>query len=149
MILPTTVTRTLEFDAGHRVHNHESKCATLHGHRYKVEVTAAAPKLDAIGRVIDFSVLKEKVGGWIDLHWDHTTIVWDEDRTTLAMLNGCPRAKDPWVAPWNPTAENMAEHLLRSVCPQVLESTGVVVTKVRVWETPNCYAEATLGESVH
>lgn len=49
-----TVTRVLEFDAGHRVVNHESKCATLHGHRYKVEIVAAAPGLDSLGRVIDF-----------------------------------------------------------------------------------------------
>ena len=34
------ITRKLEFDAGHRVMNHESKCATCHGHRYVLEVTA-------------------------------------------------------------------------------------------------------------
>lgn len=149
MKIPPTVTRTLEFDAGHRVHNHESKCATLHGHRYRVEVTAQARELDGIGRVIDFSILKEKVGGWLDEQWDHNVIVWREDVVTLGALMALPRRKEPWAAPWNPTAENMADHLLRVVCPELLEGTGVVVTKVRVWETPNCSAEATLGEFVY
>ncbi len=140
----TTCTRILEFDAAHRVVNHESKCATLHGHRYKVEITAEAEKLDAIGRVIDFSVLKDKVGTWIDTYWDHTTILFDQDVETVKALRWIPRYKEPFVCPFNPTAENMAEYLLTEVCHSVLKDTGVVVTKVRVWETPNCYAESTL-----
>lgn len=141
---PLSVIRLLEFDAGHRVTNHEAKCATLHGHRYKVEIEATAPGLDAIGRVIDFSVLKDKVGSWLDLHWDHTTLVFKEDQETLACLMAMPRRKDPYVCDWNPTAENMAAHLLNVVCPMVLAGTEVLVTKVVVWETPNCRAEACL-----
>src|SRR5262249_14498003 len=55
---PVTCTRLLQFDAGHRVYQHEGKCANLHGHRYTAEITAQAEALDKIGRVIDFSVLK-------------------------------------------------------------------------------------------
>ena len=32
-----TCTRRIEFDAAHRILNHESKCKMLHGHRYVVE----------------------------------------------------------------------------------------------------------------
>lgn len=138
-----TCTRVLEFDAGHRVHNHESKCATLHGHRYRVEITASAA-LDGIGRVIDFSVLKAKVGGWIDEKWDHTTLLFQEDNITINLLNQAPKFKQVWIAPFNPTAENMAYHLLHTVCPEVLRDTGVQVVHVKVWETPNCFAEARL-----
>lgn len=139
-----TVTRLLEFDAAHRVKNHESKCSTLHGHRYKVEIEATAPDLDQIGRVIDFSVLKAKIGTWLDEHWDHNVVVWYQDTETLAALRTIPRKKEPWVAGWNPTAENMANFLLRVVAPNELATTGVTVTRVTVWETPNCYARATL-----
>jgi 6-pyruvoyltetrahydropterin/6-carboxytetrahydropterin synthase len=138
-----TCTRILEFDAAHRVANHESKCATLHGHRYKAEITACGD-LDSIGRVIDFSVLKEKIGSWIDLNWDHTTIVWKNDPLTLAALLSMPKKKNPFVCDFNPTAENMADYLLRIACPMLLQGTGVRVTKIRLWETPNCYAEAEL-----
>lgn len=142
--MKTTCTRILEFDAAHRVVNHESKCATLHGHRYKIEITAEADKLDSIGRVIDFSVLKEKIGTWLDTNWDHTTILFSEDVETIKALRWIPHFKEPFVAPWNPTAENMAEYLLNDVCFKQLQDTGVLVTRVRVWETPNCYAECVL-----
>ena len=139
-----TCTRLLEFDAAHRVVNHESKCATIHGHRYKVEVTATAPDLDKIGRVIDFSVLKATIGTWLDENWDHNAILSIEDVETVLALRGLPRKKDPWVASWNPTAENMAAYLLRTKCPELLSGTDVTVVRIKVWETPNCYAEATL-----
>lgn len=138
-----TCTRLLAFDAGHRVMNHESKCATLHGHRYVVEVEARAQRLDEIGRVVDFSVIKERVGGWIDENWDHTCIVSDQDTEVLKALRWLPKFKEPFAAPWNPTAENMATYLLDTVCPEQLDGSGVTVVRVRVYETPNCYAEAT------
>jgi 6-pyruvoyltetrahydropterin/6-carboxytetrahydropterin synthase len=139
-----TITRRLEFDAAHRVVNHESKCATLHGHRYVVELTAEAPELDNIGRVIDFSVLKQKLGTWIDDNWDHTSIIYDKDVETLKALRWIPHKKTPFASAWNPTAENMADFLLRTICPQELKETGVIVTKVKIWETPNCSAESQL-----
>lgn len=139
-----TITRKLEFDAGHRVHNHESKCGTLHGHRYVLEVTATAPELDQLGRVIDFSVLKEKIGTWIDDQWDHTTLVFQDDHQTHNALLSMPRFKPPYVCAFNPTAENMAHHLLHEIIPFLMLGTGVQVTKLKLWETPNCFAEVTL-----
>lgn len=138
-----TCTRVLEFDAAHRVMNHESKCATMHGHRYKVEIEALA-ELDSIGRVIDFSVLKQKIGTWLDTEWDHNVIVFVEDKVTLELARQMPQKKAPWVSPFNPTAENMAAYLLQIICPMLLEKTGVTVRKVTVWETPNCKATAVL-----
>ena len=61
-----TCTRKLEFDAAHRVMEHESKCRHLHGHRYVAEVTVATSELDGLGRVLDFGLLKTELGGWID-----------------------------------------------------------------------------------
>lgn len=133
--------RIVEFDAGHRVANHESKCATLHGHRYKLEAYAEADSLDSVGRVIDFSVIKEKLGGWIDDRWDHTTLVWEEDVITLEALKQMPRYKDPFICQFNPTAENMADYLINDICPELFRGTGVRISKLRLWETPNCYVE--------
>ena len=136
-----SITRLLEFDAAHRVVNHESKCATLHGHRYKIEICATAEALDCIGRIIDFSVLKQKIGTWLDEQWDHNSILFSEDVETIAALSSIPRKKEPYISAWNPTAENMAKFLLRELCPKLLEGTGVTVSKVVVFETPNCWAE--------
>lgn len=137
--------RIIEFDAGHRVAQHESKCATLHGHRYKLEAYAIADKLDSVGRVIDFSVIKEKLGGWIDEHWDHTCLVWQQDVITLRCLQSAPQFKEPYVCHFNPTAENMAKFLVDEICPDLFEDTGVEISRVRLWETPNCYVEYKKG----
>jgi 6-pyruvoyltetrahydropterin/6-carboxytetrahydropterin synthase len=36
----------------------------------------------------------------------------------------------------------MARYLLEEVCPKLLEGTGGVATRVRIWETDESYAEA-------
>lgn len=89
----TKITRRFEFDMGHRVHGHESKCAYLHGHRYCVNVTCTAPSLDAIGRVIDFSVIKSAVGTWIDANWDHNVMLHEDDPLLHAYV---PDGNDTW-----------------------------------------------------
>lgn len=139
----TTVTRRLEFDAAHRVPRHESKCRSLHGHRYVVEVTATAPGLDTAGRIVDFGVVKELVGGWLDREWDHTTIL---DGTLDAPLADFIEAHQNPGRPvvrlaGPPTAEVMARVILARA-QELLAPCGVTVTRVRVYETPNCYADA-------
>lgn len=137
-------TRRLQFCCGHRVVEHESKCRNLHGHNYVAYFHArrADDTLDALGRVIDFSVLKERIGGWIDEHWDHGLVLWDAD----PMLASLPFEDGQKVHHLfaNPTAENMALYLLYDVCPDVLRGTGIEVDKVVLWETENCFAEASL-----
>lgn len=139
-----TCTRRLEFDYGHRVYKHESKCRFPHGHRGVVEITAAADGLDNIGRVIDFSVLKQKIGGWIDANWDHNFLVNFQDKGLIGCLSSVEDSRPPFICDFNPTAENMADYLLRVVCPQELAGTGVKVVSVILHETPNGKAEATL-----
>ncbi len=143
--MPIVATRRIQFCAGHRVYKHESKCSNPHGHNYVALFHAAAPKLDDVGRVIDFSVLKEKIGGWIDKHWDHTFLVNEQDLGLRNLLDHVEdRNKPIFVCEFNPTAENMAEYLLKTVCPKVLKGTMVTVVKVELWETENCKAEVTL-----
>lgn len=135
-----TCTRSFGFDAGHRIVGHESKCANLHGHRYTAEVTCKAPSLDHLGRVIDFGCIKEIIGAWIDEHWDHNMILFGDDPLlnmgTFTMFG----KKRPYVMQDNPTAECMAIHLWY-VASNLLKKKSIEVVKVRLWETPNCYAE--------
>lgn len=135
--------RIIKFDAGHRVVNHESKCRTLHGHEYHAHIYAESNDLDELGRVVDFSEIKEKVGAWIDAEWDHTMIIWDKDPNLQFLLN-CDGAKKIFVTQFNPTAENLAEYLLKVVCPFVLKTCKV--TKIKLYETSNCYVEVALDK---
>jgi 6-pyruvoyltetrahydropterin/6-carboxytetrahydropterin synthase len=137
--------RKIHFCYGHRVMNHESKCASLHGHNGVIWVhVTPIVDLDSIGRVIDFSVVKSVIGGWVDDNWDHTMIICKEDLKTIDLLAEAPSFKPIFILDKNPTAENLASYLLWSICPKLLKGKGVIVHKVVFWETENCYVEQTL-----
>jgi 6-pyruvoyltetrahydropterin/6-carboxytetrahydropterin synthase len=126
---------------------HENKCRRLHGHNYVVWLTAqqADDGLDGLGRVIDFSVLKDRLGGWIDSNWDHGMVIFQDDHLLVSQFANMPPEDQKWyLLPTNPTAENMALFLLNEVGPEVLENTGVRLVKVTLYETENCIGEAVL-----
>lgn len=133
-----TITRRITFCAGHRVFGHESKCRNLHGHNYTVLFDAQAEQLDELGRVIDFAVLKERLKAWIDEYWDHGLILMESDPIVPMMTRSL--AQKCYLLPQNPTAENLAEHLLHHAAPEALEGVGVRVVRVTLWETENCCA---------
>lgn len=130
--------RKLTFCSGHRVLGHESKCANAHGHNYSAFIHATAEQLDDLGRVIDFSVIKERVGNWLDQFWDHTFLIYKDDVELIACKNVLEKNKEIFICDFNPTAENMAHFLLNTVCPKVLAGTGAVVNKIELHETENC-----------
>ncbi len=135
-----TAVREHEICAGHRVAGHESKCRHLHGHGYVITFHCQAPALDAVGRVIDFGVIKSCLCQWLEDNWDHSFLMWEQDDLlpALSLLPGL------CMVPFNPTAENMAIYLLDVIGPQQLARTGVQLTKVTVQETRKCGATATL-----
>lgn len=149
-----------DISCGHRVVGHEGKCRFLHGHNYRVHFSVVAEELDKVGRVMDFSVIKEKLCMWLETEWDHKFLVWDQD-PELVRLSALVETWDPsttepntpgsveilfqdsfvWV-PFNPTAENMAQYLLDYVGPTALYDTGVRLQWVRIEETRKCSVSA-------
>lgn len=123
---------------------HESKCSNIHGHNYVMWIHATAPETDSIGRIIDFSVLKDTIGKWVDTNWDHTFIAYERDFNLISDLKKYEKTKPVWIADFNPTAENMAEWILKVVAPSCLKDTGVQVYRVELYETENCKADAKL-----
>lgn len=137
-----TITRELAFDAGHRLVGHESKCRHLHGHRYTVQVTVLDTGLDSVGRVIDYSKIKEVVGGWIDENLDHNMILNSED--LLLFSSTVFGDKKPYIlAHTNPTAENLVRHIADKA-QELLSPLGIRLHSVRLYETPNCWADHTV-----
>ncbi|PIR39578.1 MAG: 6-carboxy-5,6,7,8-tetrahydropterin synthase [Alphaproteobacteria bacterium CG11_big_fil_rev_8_21_14_0_20_39_49] len=134
-------TRKLHFDSAHRIVNHESKCKYVHGHRYVVDATFAAKELDDLGRIVDFGVIKEKLGKWVDDNWDHNIILWEKDKSLGDVIEKQTNQK-VFYLPTNPTAENIADYLLNTVCKELFFDSEVECVKIKVFETPNCYAEA-------
>jgi len=149
-----------DISCGHRVHNHESKCRHLHGHNYRVHFVCEG-FLDEIGRVMDFSVIKERLCMWLEENWDHKFLAWDQDPVMQTIVVGTMESPFPgadvasihltqsvvWV-PFNPTAENMAEYLVMVVGPQQLANTGVTLVEATVDETRKCSASYTLPRSL-
>jgi 6-pyruvoyltetrahydropterin/6-carboxytetrahydropterin synthase len=141
--------RRLHFCAGHRVAGHENKCRNLHGHNYVVYIHAETLLgLDSVGRVVDFSVLKETIGGWIDTNWDHGFILWMDDMQARLCVEALAGQK-VYQLPSNPTAENLAAYLLDHVCDELFGSyfklKGFRIYKVVVEETENCSAEVSVS----
>lgn len=154
-----TAERYHDISCGHRVAGHESKCAHLHGHNYRITFTIEAQHLDDLGRVLDFSVIKEKLCQWLEANWDHKFLAWIEDPVmreldaAMSHLVKLPGYRDEdalkassslvWL-PFSPTAENLAAHLLQRIGPHCLSGTGAQLIMVRVEETRKCSANATL-----
>lgn len=146
--MPLTIMRRVKFSAGHRLYRHGGKCEFFHGHNYVAEFYVTASEVDGVGRLIDFAELKRAFQGWIDEHWDHGFLLSAEDRNGLDALKRVEPCK-LYVMPGNPTAENMARHLLEEVCPKLLEPFSDVqaqAVKVVIWENDDSCAEATVDE---
>lgn len=131
------ITRKHEIHCGHRVYGHEGQCKNLHGHSYVFYLKCTSTELDNVGRVIDFSVVKQLLCKWLDDNWDHKMILWEQD-PWLATL----RKLDSSVVtiPHNPTAENLAKYLVEVVGPQVFIDIPIRLNAVEVQETSKCSA---------
>jgi 6-pyruvoyltetrahydropterin/6-carboxytetrahydropterin synthase len=125
--MPTwTLNTEFKFDAAHYIDGYDGKCGNMHGHTYRVLMTAKSNKLhpskylDTPDMVCDFHELKwaaksEKKGGL-----DHT------------VLNE--------QLPVNTTAERIAEFIHRETKKRIPED---IELKVTVWETENSWVEYT------
>lgn len=116
----------------------------MHGHRYRAEITVGPTRgLDELGMVIDFGLVKELVGAWIDTNWDHNMILHPADPARLFVRD--VQDRDPFLMPItlenpNPTAENLAIVLFHKSC-ELLTPQEMRVRRVRIYETPNCWAD--------
>lgn len=175
-----SVIRSHEICAGHRVVGHESKCRHLHGHNYvfhfkvqpkgvpvEMEYPETFPgtltepgKLDNLGRVIDFSVVKSTLCQWLEGNWDHKFLHWEKDplltgmeelvRTNRKQCMGLVQTEDSVDffsslvrLPFNPTAENLAAHMVNVVGPMLLDEHGVELVSCTIEETSKCHVEYT------
>ena len=58
------------FAAAHFLAHYHGKCERLHGHNYRVRVTARGSKLDEGGMLVDFGVLKSALRGILEYNTD-------------------------------------------------------------------------------
>jgi 6-pyruvoyltetrahydropterin/6-carboxytetrahydropterin synthase len=135
-----------DISCGHRVYGHESKCALAHGHNYRIHFTVQAvpltPEVDTVGRVLDFSDIKARLCMWLEENWDHRFLLWEKD-PWVDMFQNQAGETGLVVVPFNPTAENMAAHLVKEVAPIQLHGTNCFLVACRIEETRKCAATYT------
>lgn len=148
-----SVSKEIEFDAGHRVPTHEGKCRSPHGHRYRVRVTCTgeveheADDPEA-GMLCDFGFIKDLLTVHVHDVFDHGMIVWEQDAPLLRAMGNVGGLLDPdepaWkviVFPLIPTAENIARWVAFKLDNLIAaRNTSLALSRVDVWETPTSVA---------
>jgi len=142
-----TITRKLEFDAGHRIPDHASQCRNLHGHRYTLHITLTGDVVQQDGQtdngmIMDFGDIKTLANAHLVDKWDHAFIVYEKDTAVRAFLDSMPNHKTV-VIDRVPTVENLARVAFDTLKDVYHDRFGrhLSLTKVTLYETPNCWAE--------
>ena len=103
------------------------RCANRngHGHNYTLEVTVAGEPDPVTGFVVDLKWLKDVIEEQIMSAWDHRHL----------------NLEAPEFAKVNPTTENIAIAAWHRLEPAVAAAGGARLASVRVYETPEIFAE--------
>lgn len=110
-----------EFSSAHFLRDYEGKCAKLHGHNWKVEISFRSPSLTDNGIMIDFLDIGAALDGLLD-QLDH------------AVINDVPPFDQ-----LNPTSENLARWFYTEIAERMPKGAPKPHC-VRIWETPDAYA---------
>ncbi len=100
--------------SAHQLHGYDGPCKHLHGHTWNIEVVMIGDKLDEVGLLTDFKIVKKKLKD-ILMPIDHV------------CLNDLPAFKDT-----NPSTENLARHIY---CELNKVSAPLKLKHVQVWES--------------
>ena len=131
-----TVTRRLQFNAAHRVHNPAlspednirlfGKCnnPNWHGHNYTLDVSVRGEISAETGYVLDLGALKRIVMERVVDKIDHMNLNLDVE----------------FMRDVNPTSENIVVAIWRELESAI---TPGKLTRLVMWETPNNYVEYT------
>jgi 6-pyruvoyltetrahydropterin/6-carboxytetrahydropterin synthase len=113
-----SVSKRFTFEAAHYLPNHPGKCASPHGHSYKLEVEVSGGIDSKTGMVIDFGILDEIVQTMVIKKYDHSNM------------------NDFFE---NPTAENMVHIIFLEINNGIFfKGLSCVLTKITLWETEKC-----------
>ena len=102
------------FAASHFLKGYEGKCKNLHGHTWKVEMAVASDRLDSVGMVADFAVVKKEL------------------RDFLEKLDHVHLNETPPFDKTNPTTENLAKYIFDEFGQKHRQ---YHIKRVTVWES--------------
>lgn len=114
------------FDAAHSIEGYDGKCARMHGHTYKVRVTAKSNTLNPS------KYLKTP-----DMVCDFTELKW---AARDSEKGGFDHGVLDDLIPVNTTAERIAEYIHKETKSKIPKNIELTVT---VWETETSWVEYT------
>jgi 6-pyruvoyltetrahydropterin/6-carboxytetrahydropterin synthase len=117
-----TINVKSHYDAAHFIREYNGKCERLHGHRYEVEVALQFESTGPGGIAYDFTEAKRQLRE-ITEELDHQNL------NDLPAFDGIETS-----------AENQARYIYDSLKVR-LGDVGENLVYVRVWETPNQWAQ--------
>jgi 6-pyruvoyltetrahydropterin/6-carboxytetrahydropterin synthase len=105
------------------------KCSNRngHGHNYTLEVTVAGEPDSVTGFVVDLKWLKDVMETEVLKAWDHRHLNLETEEFAMGRMM--------------PTSENMAIAAWRRLDPAVRSAGGAQLSRIRVYETPEIFAE--------
>lgn len=111
------ITVANHIDSAHSLRGYQGKCANIHGHTWRVEVTLKGENLNGIGLLVDFSEVK-KIVREVTEAFDHKLIndIEPFDRV-------------------NPSSENLARYVYDEIKKRLSSYEGVSIVRVLVSES--------------
>lgn len=100
--------------SAHFLPGYKGNCGNLHGHTWRIELTVIGDKLDNMGMLVDFKIIKQQLRDFL-MTMDHV------------CLNDLPYFRSV-----HPSTENIAQYIYREfakICHPLK------VKRVRVWES--------------
>lgn len=104
-------------DSAHFLRGYQGKCANIHGHTWKIEVTLSGKNLNEIGLLVDFNQIKKIIREAAEL-FDHKLINDIEPFSNI-----------------NPSSENLAKYFFEKIKESLSIYSDIQVVKVLVSES--------------
>jgi 6-pyruvoyltetrahydropterin/6-carboxytetrahydropterin synthase len=131
--MKSRIYKEVSFDASHRLLMYTGKCASLHGHRWKVEVWIGGEVDERTGILMDYNMIKEVIE-----RFDHQVLLNKSD----PMAECLTKYQEVITTPGDPTSELLAATIADDLNQAARESgLSARVVRIRVWESPSCCAE--------
>lgn len=140
------VTKEITFDVAHMLSYYEGKCANLHGHTYRLQVTLEGNVGDVSHMVLDFNILKEVLNESVMDVFDHAVVFSDfklrnEAENELYAWAETYEKKYAVIPNGKTTCEDMAPYIKQLISENLLSKQITAFVSVRLWETPTSFAE--------
>lgn len=148
------ICRAFTVESGHQLSKHAEGCRYPHGHTRRIEVVISSVELDSNEMVVDFKALKLALKPHLEV-FDHSLAINSADPMAPTLIKAYPEGVVVFEDQ-DPTTEILARDIFETLLEIFKKGwtgksdTGVTyqiparkltLERVRVWETPNSWAE--------